>query len=267
MRLDGRSAVVTGTSPNIGAGIALALAEAGAAVTCLDLNGDVAALCAKEITAAGGGALGIGCDVTDETQVAHAIQAAAHEFGVVDILVNCAAFFNRKGVRDMPVEEWRRQVDVILTGTFLCTQAVVTALARAGKPGSIVNIVSTAGHQGEPNNVGYATAKGGLLNFTRSVAMEVAHLGIRVNSVTPTATDPTEGEARANRWGLPRSTVDVSELMAAIASKAPLQKLPRPWHYGRSVVFLCSDDAEMITGIDLRVDAGAVANYWLTGTL
>jgi NAD(P)-dependent dehydrogenase (short-subunit alcohol dehydrogenase family) len=136
-----------------------------------------------------------------------------------------------------------------------------------GRKGSIINVISTAGHQGEPWNVGYCTGKSGLLNFTRSVAMELAEYGIRVNSLTPTATDPAEGAARATQWGvppLPRRADSARRrgFPARPSKNVPLQVLPSPRHYARAAVFLASDDAEMITGFDLRVDAGAVARYW-----
>lgn len=125
---------------------------------------------------------------------------------------------------------------------------------------------SLAGYQGEPWNVGYSTGKGGLLNFTRSVAMELAEYGIRVNSLTPTATDPAEGKERAVRWGVAWERPPRSPRQGYLAEphlEAPLRKLPGPRHYGRAAVFLASDDAEMITGMDLRVDAGTVSRYWL----
>src|SRR6266540_4785985 len=91
---------------------------------------------------------------------------------------------------------------VILGGTFLMTKHVAEAMIEQGRKGSMVNIISTEGHQGNPGNIGYGTAKSGLLNFTRSVAMELAEYGIRVNSLTPTATDPAEGLARVAEWGV-----------------------------------------------------------------
>jgi NAD(P)-dependent dehydrogenase (short-subunit alcohol dehydrogenase family) len=115
--------------------------------------------------------------------------------------------------------------------------------------------------------VGYGTGKGGLLNFTRSVAMELAEHGIRMNSLTPTATDPAEGRERAAEWGVPwpppRRGQRRRGLLPDASQGVPLLKLPSPRHYARAAVFLASEDAEMITGFDLRVDAGAVARYWL----
>ena len=263
MKLANKVAIVTGTSPNIGGGIAECLAAEGAAVVCVDASLANAHDCARYLESIGGRALGIACDVCDELQVKAAVAATIEAFGGVDILVNNAAIFNRKGVLDMPVEQWRRQIDVIMTGAFLFTQHVARAVIEGARKGSIINIISTAGHQGEPRNVAYSTAKCGLLNFTRSTAMELAGKGIRVNSLTPTATDPSESFARAVRWGRPAADGSgIQAVMESFRLRVPLQKLPVPTDYGRAAVFLSSDDAGMITGTDLRVDAGAVARYW-----
>ena len=268
MKLEGKTALVTGTSPNIMGGIAEELAREGANLVCVDVREDYAAKCAAAIAAEGHDAIGVACDVTNEEQVLAAIAQATERFGGVDILVNGAAQFNFKGVLNMPVEEWRRQTDIILTGAFLFTKHVAHSMIEQNRKGNIINIISTAGHQGEPGNVGYGTAKAGLLNFTRSVAMELARYGIRVNSLTPTATDASEGRERAARWGVedwpgPRLGQRASGLLPDASRGAPLLKLPVPSQYGKAAVFLASDDAEMITGFDLRVDAGAVSRYWI----
>ncbi|GIX49623.1 MAG: short-chain dehydrogenase [Candidatus Tectimicrobiota bacterium] len=267
MRLQGKVALITGTSPNIGGGIALGMAAEGARVACVDRHPPYAHACAADIQARGGEACGIVCDVTDEAQVRAAVEEARRRFGGIDILVNNAVLFNAKGVLDMPLAEWRQQLDVILTGAFLCTKYVAQLMRAQGRKGSIINVISTAGHQGEPWNVGYCTAKAGLLNFTRSVAMELAADGIRVNSLTPTATDAAEAQQRAASWGVawppPRQASPQRRgFLAEPQRGVPLQRLPSPWHYARAAVFLASDEAAMITGIDLRVDAGAVARYW-----
>ncbi len=162
----------------------------------------------------------------------------------------------------MPLERWQHQLAVNLTGTFLCTKHVARLMVEQGRGGSIIVVVSTAGHQGQPDNIGYCTSKGGLLNFTRAAAMDLARYGIRVNSLTPTATDPEEGRERAVAWGRPRPERRAGAGTLDFRAMVPLGRLPGPRHYARAVVFLASDDAEMITGMDLRVDAGALAKYW-----
>lgn len=267
MKLDGRTALLTGTSPNIVGGIAEGLAAEGARTVCVDINPDYANSCAQSIVQAGGQAVGLTCDVTDEEQVIATVARAEEAYGPVDILVNGAAIFNFKGVLNMPLDEWRRQTDIILTGAFLFTKHTAQRLIDQGHGGCIINIISTAGHQGEPGNVGYGTAKGGLLNFTRSVAMELAQYGIRVNSLTPTATDSTEGGERAARWGVQwppqRLGQRAKGLLPNARTGSPLLKLPSPKDYAKAAVFLASEDAEMITAFDLRVDAGAISCYWI----
>jgi len=265
VKLAGKVALIAGTSPNIGGGLAEGIAEEGARVVCVDIQPDYANRCAESIMKRGGQGIGVVCDVTNEAQVQAAVARGREAFGGIDILVNGAVIFNTKGVLEMPLEEWSRQIAVILTGAFLFTKHVARLMIEQGRRGSIINIISTAGHQGEPWNVGYSTGKSGLLNFTRSVAMELAEHGIRVNSLTPTATDPTEARERALRWGVQWGRTGGDQrrgFRAESRTGSPLQKLPSPRHYGQAAVFLASDDAEMITGMDLRVDAGTVSRYW-----
>jgi NAD(P)-dependent dehydrogenase (short-subunit alcohol dehydrogenase family) len=262
MRLAGRVAIVTGTSPNIGGGIAEALAAEGALVACVDNVAANAEDCAAGIRKLGGAALGVVADIASEAGALAMAERVAAELGAVDVLVNNAAIFNQKGVLDMPHAEWSRQLAVILDGAFLCTQAVARQMVARERGGAIVNVISTAGHQGQPRNVGYCTAKSGLLNFTRSVAMELAAHDIRVNSLTPTATDPREGMDRAERWGRPRPSDRLVQAFEPFRRGVPTQRLPSPSDYGRAVVYLASDDARNVTGTDLRVDSGAVGRYW-----
>jgi NAD(P)-dependent dehydrogenase (short-subunit alcohol dehydrogenase family) len=260
VRLEGKIAIVTGTSPNIGGGIAEGLAEEGATVVCVDLAADNASQCAEAIRRRGGQALGITCDVTDEGQVEAMVARARETYGGVDVLVNNAGILGGLSVLEMPVERWNRQIAVNLTGTFLCTKHVARAMVAGRRRGSIVVVVSTAGHQGQAGNIAYSTSKSGLLNFTRAAAMDLARHGIRVNSLTPTATDTEEAADRAVAWGRPRPEPRPRGL--DFAKMVPMGKLPSPHHYARAVAFLASDDAELITGTDLRVDAGAIAKYW-----
>jgi len=263
VKLDGKVAVITGTSANIGGGIAEAMAAEGGTIVCVDVKAENAADCAHGIQHAGGRALAATCDVTDEAQVRSVVAKARETYGGIDILVNGAAIFNQKGVLDMRLDEWERQIAIILTGSFLFTKYVAQSMIEQKRRGAIINIISTAGHQGQPNNVAYCTSKCGLLNFTRSVAMELVAYGIRVNSLTPTATDPSEGIERSVRWGRTVAFAEgIKRGFEPFRKRTPMQKLPSPRHYGRAAVFLASDESEMMTGMDLRVDAGTVARYW-----
>jgi NAD(P)-dependent dehydrogenase (short-subunit alcohol dehydrogenase family) len=259
-RLAGKVAIVTGTSPNIGGGIAQGLADEGATVVCVDMAEDNARQCAQWIKERGGTALGIVCDVTDEGQVEAMVARVRRDCGGVDVLVNNAGILGGMSVLEMPLDRWNRQLAVNLTGTFLCTKHVGRLMVEQRRGGSIVVIISTAGHQGQAGNIAYSTSKSGLLNFTRAAAMDLVKHGIRVNSLTPTATDAAEGIERGVAWGRPRP--EPRARMLDFAKMLPMGKLPSPRHYASACVFLASDEAEMITGADLRVDAGAIAKYW-----
>jgi len=260
VKLADKVAIVTGTSPNIGAGIAEGLAAEGARVVCVDVVADNAQQCAAAIERRGGRALGVACDVTDEGQVQAMVARARDAFGAVDVLVNNAGILGGASVLEMDIARWQRQLAVNLTGTFLCTKHVARLMVERATRGSIIVIVSTAGHQGQAGNIGYCTSKSGLLNFTRAAAMDLVRHGIRVNSLTPTATDVEEGDARAVDWGRPRP--ERRGRLLDFAKMLPMDRLPSPRDYAQAAVFLASDDSRMITGIDLRVDGGAVAKYW-----
>ncbi len=258
--LAGQVALVTGTSPNIGGTLASALAAAGAAVACNDVRPEVAAERVERIEAAGGRALAVPFDVTDEVAVVAAIAQVTDRLGPIDVLVNNAVKFDMAGVLDMPVERYRRQIDIILGGAFLVTQAVARTMIGHGRRGSIINVLSTAAWQGQAGNIGYCTAKSGLINFTRSAAMELAPHGIRVNSLTPTATMPEDPEIAE------RFTTAITAAAAAgqvdFAGLNPWERLPGPSDYAGPLVFLASDASAMMTGSNLTIDGGALAKYW-----
>lgn len=264
-RLGGKVALITGCGPNINSGIAYGFADEGAKIVCVDLRADYAEGCARAIRKRGGDAVAVTCDVSREDQVLAALEKAKSAFGTIDILINGAVLQIRKGVLDLSAEDFRRQIEVSLIGALLFTKHVARAMIKNKTRGSVISIISTEGHQGNPGNVGYGTVKGGLLNFTRSVAMELAPYGIRVNSLSPTGTDPAEGLERAAAWGVTWEAGQGRPPNADTTSGnqgVPLGKRPSPRHYARGAVFLASDDAEMITGFDLRIDAGTVSRYW-----
>jgi NAD(P)-dependent dehydrogenase (short-subunit alcohol dehydrogenase family) len=258
MRLRDKVAIVTGTSPNIGGAIARGFAVEGAKVACNDIHPDVADACAKEIADQGGESIAIPGDVTDEAFADAALQTVVDSWGRVDILVNNAVVFNKKGLLDMPIGEFRRQVDVALAGAFLFSRAAARVMIEREIRGSIINVLSGAAWQGQPGNVGYSTSKSGLVNFTRSVAMELAEYGIRVNGFTPTVTVPAVRPPRDPDAEPPppsRFTMDFAGLI-------PLGRFPTPDDYVPALIYLASDESLMVTGTNLSVDGGAEAKYW-----
>jgi len=263
--LAGKVAIVTGVSPNVTAGIAYGLGDAGASVFCADIREEFARACAAGIKKRGGEADAIACDVTDENAVARCVQAAVTRYGRVDVLVNGAAISRPFGLLDMELAEFRVQIDCILSGAFLFTKHVGKHMIEAQTKGSILNLGSTEGHQGNPGNIAYGTAKSGLINFTRAAAMELAPFGIRVNLLTPTGTDPSEGLARAAEWNVTwkQSGRSVRKPNFSSGSEGvPLGRQPVPSDYAAAAVFLASDGAQMVTGTELRVDAGVLSRYW-----
>ena len=177
-------------------------------MVCVDVVADNATQCAAWIERRGGQALGVTCDVTDEAQVQAMVTRVRDVYGRVDVLVNNAGILGGLGVLEMPLERWSRQIAVNLTGTFLCTKHVARCMVECDTRGSIIVIVSTAGHQGQAGNIAYATSKSGLLNFTRSAAMDLARHGIRVNSLTPTATRTSRTSAARSRPRTPIPSPD-----------------------------------------------------------
>jgi NAD(P)-dependent dehydrogenase (short-subunit alcohol dehydrogenase family) len=258
-RLDGKTAIVTGASPNIGGTLAAGLAAEGARVVCTDISEDVARDCAEKIIASGGEAIAFAGDVTDPAHAQEVVAEAVRRWGVVDVLVNNAVQFNQQGVLEMPYVEFSRQVEIILGGAFLFTQAAAASMVQTGTRGSIVNVLSTAAWQGQPGNIGYSTGKSGLVNFTRSAAMELAEHGIRVNGFSPTVTVPDDPETRRRIEVLMDRP---GKYAVDFAGQFPMGRLPTPADYVGTVVFLASEESAMITGTHIVVDGGATAKYW-----
>ncbi|TFB75009.1 glucose 1-dehydrogenase [Cryobacterium glaciale] len=245
--LEGKVALVTGAGPNIGGALAKALADAGATVGCNDIS-EGAAIAAVESLGSGKGIPLVG-DITDEDQAEAMVQTLVDEYGRIDILVNNAAVTVPHGLLETTLEEWNRVLLINLTGTFLMSRAAARHMKQQATGGSIVHIASTSGHRGRADALGYCTAKGGVLNMTRAMAMDLAPYGIRVNSVSPTKTGISVGnlESAGDRF----------------FAEIPLGRLGMPTDHASAVVFLSSDQAEFCTGIDIRVDGGALSTWGL----
>lgn len=259
LSLAGKVALVTGTSPNIGGIAASGFAAAGARVACNDIRAAVAEDRVARITDAGGEAISVAGDVTDEAAVAAMVDAVLQRWGRIDVVVNNAVQFNTKGVLDMPVAEFRRQLDIIVGGAFLVTQAAARAMVERDIAGSIICILSTAAWQGQAGNIGYCSGKSAMVNFVRSAAMELAPYGIRVNGFTPTATQPEEPRLR-ERFDAAAAAGAAAGM--DFAGRIPFGRLPTPADYVAPLVFLASDASALMTGSNLTVDAGALAKYW-----
>lgn len=250
MLLDGKVALVSGTGPNIGAEIARTLGANGARVVCLDLERKYASAAAKDVIDRGGQAIAVSADITQPTDVERAVGEAVQAFGGIDILVNDAAITDREPFLEAKLETWKAVLGVILTGTFVCSQQVARQMVAQGRGGAIVNIVSTSGHRGESIRIAYGVAKAGLLNLTRSMAIQLAPHGIRVNSVTPTQS------------GTPVGRPDLPPRSDAEPPKGiPLGRWGRPEDQAQSVLFLVSPMSSFVTGVDLPTDGGLLAVF------
>src|SRR5215472_13223086 len=197
--LAGKVALVTGAGPNIGSGVALALARYGAKVAVNDVSDDSIKQAIARIERNGGEAMAAPGDVTDEETVKGYIDAVLAKWGRIDILVNNAALLGGRGVLDETKEAFERAVLVCALGTFLNTKWAGRAMAERGIKGSIVCISSSNGWNGSAGVCAYAFHKGGINNFVRAAAMDLAPYGIRVNSYTPTAANPDNPELLA-QW-------------------------------------------------------------------
>ncbi|MBK8023386.1 MAG: SDR family oxidoreductase [Chloroflexi bacterium] len=235
--LTGHAALVTGAGDGVGKAVALALAASGAAVVVNDLNPDRADTVAEQIAAGGGRAIPWQADVANRFQVGSMIEAARDAFGRITILVNAAGVWKRGPMNDLDEWDWRRILDVNLTGAFFCTQLLSRVMADEGG-GVIVNIGSIAGHGATlADSIGYVSTKSGLIGLTQQSARELAPRGIRVNAVCPGNLDEDSVES----------------------SGAPALGRPGLAEEAASVVlFLCSDAAHFMTGQALNVDGGAV---------
>ena len=248
-RLADRTAVVTGAGSGIGRAIALRLAEEGAFVACADVDRKAAEATAAMLPRAG---MAVVMDVTDEAAVAQAIGAVVGARGRLDILVNNAGIAGpQEPAGSTPLDGWRRTIEVNLTGPFLCSRAALPHLQASR--GAIVNIASALALVGWPNESAYGPGKAGLVQFTKAMALDYAR-SIRVNCVCPGAVRTPMIEAL-----LPPG-VDKEATLREYAKIHPLHgRLAHPREIADAVVFLASDDASLMTGAVLTVDAGFTA--------
>lgn len=244
MLMENKVALVTGTGPNIGGEIARTLASHGARVVCLDTRQEMADEMAREIQGAGGEAIGVVADITSPDDVQRAIGASVEAFGRLDVLINNAGISPLGSLVEITLDDWQRTLDVVLTGTFLCSRFAAQQMIEQGDGGAIVNVASTSGHRGRTGAIGYATAKGGVLQLTRCMAVELAPHRIRVNSVTPNSSGLSLSGS-ASREGKP--------------ARNPLGRWGTPTDQAQAVLFMASPSADFITGQDLVVDGGLLA--------
>jgi NAD(P)-dependent dehydrogenase (short-subunit alcohol dehydrogenase family) len=255
--LAGRHAVVTGGGRGIGAAVAEELARLGATLTLLGRDLPRLRAHAERVAARWGTEAGAeACDVADEAAVEAAFRAARDRRGDPYVLVNNAGQALGAPLAETTVADWERMLAVNLTGTFLCTRAVLPAMTEA-RAGRIVNVASTAGLRGYPKTAAYTAAKHGVVGFTRALALETAKLGITVNAVCPGYTD-TDMAADAVRNLMDALGKSEAEARQMIARVNPRGSLIRPEEVASAVGWLCLDAASGVTGQALAVAGGEV---------
>ncbi|MBW2273399.1 MAG: SDR family oxidoreductase [Deltaproteobacteria bacterium] len=254
-RFDGKVALVTGGASGIGAATLRRLASEGAAVVCADIDDERGETFAAELRESGAAASFVHCDVGELSQVEAAVARAVEEHGGLDIMHNNAAWSGGGWVADIPPEDWDRSIRIMLTAVFYgCRSAIPAMLERGG--GSIVNTASIEAFGGEMLASPYTTAKAGVVNFTRNVAIEYGRKGIRANSICPGIVDTPMFDVMATFSK--RTRKEMAELHA-------IGRVIRPEEIASVVAFLCSEDASAITGAALVVDGGLTASLNLGG--
>ncbi len=247
--MHGRCALITGASSGLGAHFARLLAAQGAKVALAARRLDRLEALAQEIEAAGGTALAVACDVTDEASVVEAVARAAAGLGPLDVLVNNSGITGRKPFLDATADEWDSVLDTNLRGAFLMCREFARAAVAAGQGGRIVNVASILGLRTIKGVVPYSASKAGLCHMTAVLAMELGPRGIPVNAGAPgyAETDLT----RAYLHG---------PAGARIAARVPLGRLGQPEDLDGALLLLASDAGRFITGVVLPVDGGHVVS-------
>ena len=249
MRLQGKVAIITGGARGQGAAEARMFAREGAKVVFGDVLDDEGRQVEAEIGAAGGEAVYIRLDVTDEDSWREAVGTAVSRFGKVDILVNNAGIASWNAGDDASVEEWDRLMEINAKGVFLGTRAVIPAMRDAGG-GSIINISSISGMVGQTNiHPGYNASKGAVRILTKSTAVQHAAEGIRCNSIHP---GPVKTPMTERSWSNP-------EWLQATERRTPLGRYAEPDEIAYGVLFLASDESSFMTGSEVVIDGGMTA--------
>ncbi len=246
--LEGHVAVITGASKGLGRSMAEALARNGAAVALVARNQELLEEVAEGIRSAGGKAEVVVADVTDESAVAEVQRTVDESLGVCDILINNAGINNRKAIDEFTLDEWNEILGVNLTGPFLCSRAFVPGM-KEKKWGRILNMTSIMSHVSLANRTGYSTTKAGLIGFTKALALELASYGVTVNGISP---GPFATEMN-------KPLLEDPEKNKMFLERIPVGRWGQVREIGALAAFLCSDDAGFLTGTDIVIDGGWIA--------
>jgi len=253
--LAGSRALVAGSGPGLGRSCALGLAEAGAEVACCDIDGERAATVAGEISSTGGRAVSIEADLRNSRQSERAVEQVVSELGGLDVVVDVIGEIRWGSVTDLTDDDWDYSIDAVLRHAFNLGRASARQMIAQGHEGSIVAVSSVSGLASAPFHAPYGAAKAGLMSLVRSLAIELAPSGIRVNCVAP------------GSIATPRVTARVSSAGAGARgiqpSRAPLGRMGEPDEVAKVVVFLSSELASYVSGETVVVDGAATAQFAL----
>jgi NAD(P)-dependent dehydrogenase (short-subunit alcohol dehydrogenase family) len=233
-RFEGRVAFISGAASGIGAAVAVRLADEGAIV----VGGDIQPL-----------PDGVHCDVRDAGSCADAVATTLDRHGRLDVLVNVAGIGLSRTILDMEPDEWREIIEVNLTGTFLLSRAALPSLLES--TGTIVNMASVAGMRATPYNAAYCASKGGVVMLTKSMAIELAKAGVRVNAICPASVDTPF----LRGFELPEH----ADMSLFTRAASPMGRIIDPSEVAAAVAYLASDDAATISGTTLVIDGAASA--------
>jgi len=245
-----RRAVITGAGSGLGRASAIRLARDGFAVACVDVRAATAAQTAGEITDAGGQACWVGCDISDEQSVDAGVDDILRQLGGIDVVVNAAGIASAGHTLEVTLEEWRRLLDVNLTGTFLMARATLPALLESR--GVMINVASIAALRGWRYMAAYAATKGGIVALSRSLAVEYGDRGVRVNVVCPGGIDTP----------LVAALTPVRDAAPELMRRSPALLDPptaQPEEIAGTISYLAGPEARFVTGSVVVIDGGAMA--------
>lgn len=247
MKLKGKVAIVVGGGRNVGEGVAHRFVKEGAKVCIFDADQSRAEGVVAALKAQGGEASYVLGNVTRPEDAKRLVQTTAQRYGQVDILVNCAAISDRKGLLDLEDDAWREVLDVTLSGSYYCMRHAAIQMVKQGHGGAIVNFSSGSAFRGSTRRIAYDAAKGGVVSMTQSAAVQLTQHGIRVNAIAPGMVGSQVGGA------IPPEKRDAANLLGRITMPADMANV---------VLFLVSDEGEHIIGQCINVDAGASVMPW-----